>query len=62
MTRYKVQYDFAKYQPQWGNDMVALFGRRNEGALIEADSDKAALKAFGDKHNLNHFYLKAVAA
>lgn len=67
-TTFRVQHDFSKYQPKWTGDWVRLYGERNEGFTMEADSiddAKRILKEQGPPHGpqregdrLNPFYLK----
>ena len=54
---YRVQHNCRISQPKL---FPKILGKRNEGALIEADNEKHLLEILKDKHNLNPFYLKYV--
>jgi hypothetical protein len=59
--KYRIRHDFNKSQPRWHAGMIATFGERNEGIVVEADSPKRAVELFNagqlPGQQLNPFYL-----
>jgi hypothetical protein len=59
MPSYLIRHDFAKSQPRWNRTLADLFGARNEGAHVEAETPAQALQDFAQRHHLNAWYLEA---
>ena len=55
---YKIQYAFNVYRPtNWHGKLSRLFGAKNEGFIITAETLDEVKEICRNKHNLNPFYL-----
>ena len=61
MTNYRIAWDFTKAQPKWSNRLSNDFGKDNDGVIVQAENEKAAIEAFNNPRlpgmQYNPFYL-----
>jgi hypothetical protein len=61
MNTYRVRHNFKVYNPgRWAGDYVRLYGPRNEGVEVAADSPAEAVAIFAADNHKNPTYLEAV--